>query len=104
MPLKESQGGHFVSRKNKGLIDGTYLIIHPNNVHPQCAYCNDRLDGNMAEYLPRMIDVYGQKEVDRLKAAKLPKDHVWNYYELAEIKVNLLDEIKVHENRLCCIC
>jgi hypothetical protein len=90
----EMDGGHFISRQNKA------TIIDPDNVWPQCKYCNDHLSGNQAEYRKNLVAKIGEKAVRKLETAKLPKNHVWNRRELAEIKVDLQAEILMHEKRL----
>lgn len=87
-------GSHFIPRTNKA------TIIDPDNIWPACVNCNKYKDGNLAEYRPRLIAKIGIERVERLEKMQLPRNYVWNRWELAEIKVNLLDEIKRHEERL----
>lgn len=93
-PWNTMDSGHFVSRSNKA------TILEPDNCWPQCKRCNQWMSGNAAEYRKRLVDTIGLERVERLEGMKLGKDHVWNRYQLATIKVDLLDEIKRHEKRL----
>lgn len=92
-------GGHYVSRANYAtIVDfGNGLC---QNVHPQCTRCNDQLSGNMVEYRKFMTTVYGETKVLELETAQLPEDHVWDKRELAELKVDYLEEIKSESKRL----
>jgi hypothetical protein len=60
---KEMHAGHFIA-KNKG----GRLWFEWRNVHPQCAYCNTYLHGNLVNYTQYMIKMYGEDEVERLKS------------------------------------
>jgi len=93
-PWNMMDSGHFVSRNNKA------TILEPSNVNPQCKSCNQHKSGNTAEYRKRLVEKVGLAEVERLEKMQLPKNHCWNRYELAIVKVDLLDEIKAHERRL----
>lgn len=86
--------GHFVGRSNKA------TILDERNVWPQCVRCNQHLSGNAAEYRKALVEKIGEDQVSDLETTRLPRNHVWNWYELAEIKINLQDEIKQHEKRL----
>lgn len=83
----EMQGGHFIPRGNKA------TILDHRNVHAQCVRCNEYLNGNSAAYLQAMLAKYGQEVVDELQAAKLPRNHTWDKWKLAEMKIDMLDEI-----------
>jgi 5-methylcytosine-specific restriction endonuclease McrA len=93
-PWNTMDSGHFVSRNNKA------TILDPENCWPQCKSCNQWKSGNTAEYRKRLVEKIGSVSVERLEVARLPKNHVWNRLELAEVKVNLMDEIRLHETRL----
>lgn len=93
-PWNQMDSGHFISRANKA------TIIDPDNVWPQCKYCNDRLSGNLAEYRKNLVAKIGERAVVKLETAKLPKNHVWDRRALAETKVDLQAEIRMHEKRL----
>lgn len=86
--------GHFISRANKA------TIIDPDNVWPQCKHCNDHLRGNVAEYRKNLAAKIGERAVVKLETAKLSKNHHWDRRALAEIKVDLQAEIRMHEKRL----
>lgn len=62
--LEEADAGHFIpGRKDAYLFEET-------NCHLQCARCNRFLQGAWVEYEQAMLKLYGQAEVDRLKALK----------------------------------
>lgn len=86
-------GGHFLTRTRLS------TIIDPRNVHPQRVYCNKERGGNVAEYRKALVRKYGEESVEELERLSHQKRD-WNRYELAEIKVNFLDEIAFHEKRL----
>lgn len=86
--------GHYVSRENKR------WILDPRNCHPQCVSCNQHQGGNRGEYRRVLVAKYGEEQVSEMERERLPKNHVWDKRELAEIKVNLKDEIKFHEKRI----
>lgn len=75
-----AQAGHFIpGRTNAVLID-------EQGVHGQCYNCNQNLNGNWVEYERKMLLVYGQEVVDRLKQAKgqIRKMAAWEWDEIAE--------------------
>jgi hypothetical protein len=43
------------------------LRFHPDNIHKQCAPCNDKKSGNIAEYRPRLIEKIGIERVEWLE-------------------------------------
>lgn len=93
----EADAGHFQKRRHK------ILIIEPDNVWPQCKYCNQHLSGNDGEYRKALVDKLGVERVEEMEAmAKrgLPPNHTWNRYELALRRVDIVEEIKSHEERL----
>lgn len=90
----EMHGGHYVKRSNKA------TTLDPRNVWPQCVSCNSFDDGRAGPYRAALVAKFGEESVVDLEQTKLPKNHSWNRYELAEIKINLLDEIKKHKKRL----
>lgn len=93
------EGGHFVGRKNLAtIVDfGNGLI---QNVWPQCKFCNKYSEGSRIEFRAALIEKFGEADVLKLERARLPKNHVWNKYELATLKVNFVDELKAHERRI----
>jgi len=92
---KLMQGGHYVTRSNKATI-----LLVGLNVNPQCPDCNRFNHGRPERYRAVLVERHGEANVAALESMKLLKNHSWNRYELAETKVNLLDEIKLHEKRL----
>ena len=87
-------GGHYISRNNKA------TIIDPRNVWPQCKYCNHHGNGMRVEFRQFLLGKIGESELLDLESTTLPLNNVWNRYELAVIKFDLLAEIKSHEVRL----
>jgi len=88
-------GSHFVGRNNKA------TVIDENNVRACCVNCNQwDTAKHHAAFRVRLIEEIGLKSVEELETRRLPNNHVWNRYELAEIKYDLLEEIKLHEKRL----
>ena len=63
-PIKEMQAGHAMGGRTSGILFEEKLI------HPQCKHCNIFLGGNYGEYALFMIDTYGRKEFERLRALK----------------------------------
>jgi len=61
----DCQAGH-------GFVFSAYPAIRydERNVHVQCFWCNHVLQGNQAIYLRRIVERYGQAELDRLEALK----------------------------------
>lgn len=71
----ELQAGHFISRRH------SMTLFDERNVHPQCAYCNGPLHGNITAYQDFMVNTYGQETVDELwRLARLT--HSFKPYEL----------------------
>lgn len=60
-PIQEIQAGHFIPKKK-----GNSIYFVEENVHPQCARCNNYESGNLIEYTRYMIDMYGQEKIDEL--------------------------------------
>ena len=93
----ECDGGHFQKRRHYA------TIIEPDNVWPQCKYCNQHLSGNDAEFRKGLVERIGIERVERVEAMAregLPKNHVWNRLLLATKRVDITNEIKSHEKRL----
>lgn len=63
-PIKDMQAGHAVGGR------GSAVLFEEKLIHPQCYRCNCILGGNYGEYALFMIDTYGRKEFDRLRALK----------------------------------
>lgn len=61
--------GHY--RTTKAMPE---LRFDEDNVHKQCAPCNDHLSGNIENYRPALIEKIGRERFDRLMGAhELPK-------------------------------
>jgi len=90
---KESQGGHFISRRY------TATKILEENIHPQCYGCNGpkAKDGTVTiAYTLFMQDTYGREFVDELQRIKhIPKKYTRD--EIADIKKEYRDQIKILE-------
>lgn len=70
--------GHFVSRR--------YIITRydEKNVYPQCAYCNNWLQGNQYTFGKRIDDIHGEGTADELMRLSKQDIKVDNH-ELNEI-------------------
>lgn len=77
-PWKEMQLGHFIHDR---------LDFDLDNLHPQCAACNGpRHRGNIIEYYPRMVKLYGVEFVENLKIhSRETTDYKIADYEAIEI-------------------
>jgi hypothetical protein len=88
---QEMDAGHYIGRSNKA------TILDPMNVNVQCVRCNQYGSGEREKYAIYLIDRYGIEAVEKLCAKTLPRNHVWDRWELAGIKMDLLDRIKAEE-------
>ena len=93
---KNSQGGHFISRR----YTATKLL--EENIHPQCYGCNGprAKDGIVTvEYTNFMTDTYGREVVDYLL---IHKNETKKYArdEIAEVSAEIKEQLKYHEGRL----
>ena len=59
--VSKMDGGHYESRKNKA------TELEPDNVWPQCKYCNGPLSGNHVAYRNRLISRIGMERLQRLE-------------------------------------
>lgn len=77
--FKLLQAGHFISGRFNS------ILFEDIGIHAQCYWCNVRLKGNTLIYRDKMIEMYGEEEVDRLRElAKQSKQY--KPYELEELK------------------
>ena len=91
---EKMNGGHFISRQNWA------VIVDPRNVHPQCIWCNHHQSGNIPDYRAALVEKIGIREVEDLEKTRLSKDHIWIREDLAVIKVDFLERIKIQKKRL----
>ncbi len=54
---------------------------HPDNLRPQCFYCNINMGGNGAEFGRRYVLAYGQEAFDRMAVAS-QTSHKWTAPEV----------------------
>lgn len=88
-PWKEMQAGHFISGRHNS------VLFDERNCHSQCVRCNVFLKGNMIEYYPRMLAVYGQATISELKM--LDKRTVQlKVYELVAIREQYKNQAKTY--------
>jgi hypothetical protein len=90
---KAGQAGHWITAANCGLA----LYFHEKNVHCQCYNCNINLSGNWLVYEKRIIEVYGQKTCDELKAMKWissVKYAVFQYVEMIEAFTKAFEDLE----------
>lgn len=59
--VTKMDGGHYESRKNKA------TELEPDNVWPQCKYCNGPLGGNHVAYRNRLLSRIGFERLQRLE-------------------------------------
>lgn len=90
---KQMQAGHFICKA----IGGLGLYFHEKNVHCQCYRCNINLGGNGAIYIRRLLEVYGQEEVDKLYYIY---DHRDNYKISEEEYLQLIDKYTPEEEKI----
>jgi len=57
------------------------LRYNPDNVHSQCAHCNDWLSGNLALYRARLLEKIGPERLERLEGPQEPRQ-----YRVEELK------------------
>lgn len=78
------EAGHFFSANSF-----VTLKFHLDNIHGQCFYCNNKLEGNHQNYALRLPERIGQNNFDALiELAKIDKQRVkvWNIENLKEIR------------------
>ncbi|MCI9779074.1 recombination protein NinG [Proteus mirabilis] len=79
--------GHY--RTTKAMPE---LRFDEDNVHKQCAPCNNHLSGNIENYTPRLIEKIGQERFDRLMGShELPK---WKREDYERIRDHYRDKLK----------
>ncbi|HHN8321537.1 TPA: recombination protein NinG [Morganella morganii] len=82
--------GHY--RTTKAMPE---LRFNEDNVHKQCAPCNNHLSGNIENYTPRLIEKIGQDRFDRLMGAhELPKWKREDYERIRDEYRRKLKELK----------
>lgn len=74
------------------------LRFDEDNVHKQCAPCNNHLSGNIENYTPRLIEKIGQERFDRLMGShELPKWKREDYERIRDHYRAKLKELKDEE-------
>lgn len=82
--------GHY--RTTKAMPE---LRFDEDNVHKQCAPCNNHLSGNSEQYTPRLIEKIGQERFDRLMGPhELPKWKREDYERIRDHYRAKLKELK----------
>lgn len=61
---KGTHAGHFLGSRN------AYIVLEEAGIHPQCARCNQHMNGNPEAYQIYMRAVYGQEIIDALERRK----------------------------------
>jgi hypothetical protein len=69
------------------------------NVNLQCYRCNKYLSGNLAKYLPSLIDKIGQDQYNLLVIAK-NQTHKFDYFELERMRDLYKQKAKIEATRL----
>ncbi len=85
-PFELLDAGHFVAgRFNKFLLD-------ERQVHAQCKYCNNALQGYGARYYTKMVDLFGESEVEKM----LIENNILEKYSVND----WLDKEKIYKEML----
>lgn len=94
--FKELQAGHFVPGR------GNAVLFDEDITHAQCQKCNVWLYGNLIEYYPKMLKLYGEERVEQMKALRHEsiKYSVEEYLQIAENYKNLGDMIVANQENL----
>lgn len=87
-------GGHYIRSVNRA------VCFHPDNVWPQRKYDNHQLSGNRVAYRPALIAKIGQERFDALELESSDQNFRHTVEQLAELKAEFRDRIKVQEKRL----
>ena len=77
-PIKSMHAGHFIPGRHPS------YLFDERQVHAQCYHCNVGLKGAWPEYYKRMVDEYGQYEVNKMIIDK-GKIKQFKVFELEEI-------------------
>lgn len=88
---KLMDGGHFIQKGSTGNFGSRYK---PNNVWPQCKYCNKELSGNYTEYRVRLVSKIGKDLVEFMELNRNNTDGVWLRELLIETYISSKNKIK----------
>lgn len=86
---KKLQAGHWIPRQHK------VTRWEPWNVHPQCYACNMHFGGRPQEYRERLVDEYGEEEVEEMALRR----HEVRQFSRDELK-ELIEEYKAKVTEL----
>jgi hypothetical protein len=90
----QAQAGHYAPAQNCGFD----LLFDPMNVHAECAGCNNPLfsPGKLITYRKRLVERYGEQEVNKLDDRYEHKQIVkeWSQLEYDSEILKLQDKIK----------
>lgn len=64
---RETQGGHYISRKDVA------TETEPDNIWPQCSVCNVLMNGNIPMYRYNLVRLIGDKRVERLELMSMAR-------------------------------
>lgn len=81
------QNGHWQSRRHKS------VAYDEHNMHPQCGYCNEFMNGNYPRYEDFIVQTYGKEERDRLRQGAYTTKK-WQPYELEEMYNDYKQRVK----------
>lgn len=89
------QAGHFIPGR------GNAILFNEKIVHAQCYHCNVGLKGNWVAYEAKMVELYGRKEVERLKLLKKEtiQTKTDDYLEIRDKYRKKYNELKESFNR-----
>lgn len=69
-----------------------HLRFNEDNVHKQCAPCNNDLSGNIVNYRPRLLRKIGAERLEAIENSN--STHKWTREELVEIKATYKAKLK----------
>lgn len=87
------ESGHFIPGR------GASVLFEEEGVHPQCNYCNEKLDGNQGNYRLWMQHVYGREVIDRLQRLKA-EVRQFTPDELVDMRISFQERLKAAEERM----
>lgn len=89
MHWKEAEGGHYIPRTERA------TELEPDNVWPQCHFCNSILHGNSLKYRINLVRKIGEDRVRRIENMALAHEGDEDAME----SLSMDDKIKVIQKR-----
>ena len=88
--------GHFIGGRRASVI---FAESPTPNCFPQCKKCNNFHSGRPDRYQAFMLDVFGEKAVEELRALSR-QDHKFTHEQLADLMMQFRARIKIAERKL----